>query len=145
MSLITIPGSADRLDWPSWGLPLTQAVNDHDTRIGAIEQISPWTNITPLNGWTNQAGYSPFRFRPFLRDNVQIEATLNIGTSTNGIIIGNIAAPYRPSIIRAWPIAGNGASANAVPKIELDASGNFKCWDYTTGLFVQFNVIVPIS
>lgn len=37
MGLITVPGSADKMDWASWGLPITNAVNDHDTRVGSLE------------------------------------------------------------------------------------------------------------
>lgn len=40
MSLITVPFASVELDWRSWGLPMTNAVNDHEVRIATLESGS---------------------------------------------------------------------------------------------------------
>lgn len=37
MALITVPLAANDLDWSHWGLPVTNAINDHEDRISSFE------------------------------------------------------------------------------------------------------------
>ena len=127
---------------PFGSVPLSA---EWETYRAAIIELQPeaWQTIAPLNSWTViGSSYAPFRFRYRSAFNeIQIQANLTIGTSTNGVVIGNIPDPYRPPKIQGWPTTGAGTS----PKCELDSASNLKMWDYTTGLYVSFNAIVPLD
>jgi hypothetical protein len=127
---------------PIGSVPLSDEWGSYRT---AIIELQPeaWQTITPLNSWNNIGGsYAPFGYRYWPAWNsIMIRGNLEIGTADNGVIIGNVPDPHRPTAIQGWPVTAAGAG----PKIELDPDGNLKMWDYTTGLYVAFSVVVSLD
>jgi hypothetical protein len=127
---------------------LKDAANDHQTRVTVLEGVQAWNLITPLNSWTNAGGTTAllaYRRVASLSTAIQIVGCLNVGTTTNGITIGNIPAPDRPTKSVAAVVSGNGSSTTATPEVELNASGDLRCWNFASGLIIKINAIIPLD
>lgn len=113
---------------------------------GAIED---WTDIAPLNGWTNRgAGYAKFAFRHVACPPRSIHVVGNIigGAYAGGTIVGQLPAGAHPATIVSIALAGAVASAaTATPTLQVTTDGNIHAWYMAAGGYAEFSAVIPLD
>ena len=101
-----------------------------------IPPLETWTPFNPLlNSWAVAGGYANavVRLLSSPRNCIQFDAYMSVGTATDGTIIGQVPARFRPQQSKTFPgwtdvqrVASG--SNNEGCRFSLDTSGNIRCF-----------------
>jgi hypothetical protein len=85
-----------------------------------------WHNMTLLNGWANQAGWTPARYQLLGSppNSVRVQGVINASAATTFVFF-TLPAGYVPSGNGGYAAGANaGVPANQSPQVRWDSSGN---------------------
>lgn len=81
-----------------------------------------WATPTLQNGWSSiGSGYVAARYRR-LNGIVYVQGTISGGTTTDGTVLFNLPAGFRPSASAQYPVAAG--SSSGTMRVEVQSSGN---------------------
>src|SRR5262245_18049281 len=128
---------------------MTEILNPGDIFDGNDGQLAEtWQTITLQNGWTNRGGaYANASYRRLLSSSwLHIVLNLSAGTTTNGTIVFTLASGYRPLHTVQIPIICRIAAApQQMSSLEIDSSGNAKCFDLGSTATLHSNGLIPLD
>jgi len=136
---INRPTTKTIISTTQWGVPITDAVNANTTDVAALKTataVTPWTNLTLLNGWTNVGGFGTAQYRK-VGDMVQLRGLVTGGAIS--AVIGNLSVGFRPIVQLTVPFAQNGVGANYLsitPNGDISPAAN----GYVSLSGIQFSI-----
>lgn len=95
-----------------------------------------WRTPTLTGGWANYgSGFTPARYRRLANGQIEVQGLLAGGTTTQGTVLLNLPAGYRPNATYMVSTLAN----NLVARVDLQTTGDLTVTICPSNVFLSIN------